>query len=261
MLYFFLGVVDMWGFSGGLREDRAALLAANGFAALAISYCEYKDLPEQYGLFQLSYFESAIDWLISQPKVKSGGVGLVGLSNGGTLALALAAQLGHKVKAVVSVSGYPMFIGCSLATQTMTIPGYPANQNSSGDSCYLHFMSIFKSEELYTSGSPWAIPVEQISCPVLLVYGLDDLLIPNVEWMCEVIFRRMQQNRKKTFCTKLGLYGAGHLITPCYNPPCSRKYIKLLDEMWFVGGDNKTLFAKCCEQYWKRSLEFLFKYI
>ena len=113
----------MWAFSGGLREDRAALLAANGFAALAIAYCYYEDLPEQYGLFQLSYFESAIDWLISQPKVKSGGVGLVGLSNGGTLALALAAQLGHKVKAVVSVSGYPIFIGCSLATPSMTMPG------------------------------------------------------------------------------------------------------------------------------------------
>ena len=74
MLYFFKGVVDTWGFSGGLREDRAALLAANGFAALAIAYCYYKDLPEQYGLFQLSYFESAIDWLISQPKGKSDGV-------------------------------------------------------------------------------------------------------------------------------------------------------------------------------------------
>ena len=261
MLYFFVGVVDMWGFSGGLREDRAALLGANGFAALAIAYCEYKDLPERFGLFQLSYFESAIDWLISQPKVKSGGVGLVGLSNGGTLALTLAAQLGHKVKAVVSVSGYPMFIGCSLATQTMNIPGCPVNRNSSGHSSCSQFKSILKSEELYTSGSPWAIPLEQISCPVLLVYGLDDLLIPNVEWMCEVIFRRMQQNRKTTLCTKLGLYGAGHFITPCYNPPCSRKYVKLLDEMWFVGGDNKTLFAKCCEQYWKESLEFLFKYI
>ncbi|KAM7437674.1 myristoyl-CoA hydrolase [Porites harrisoni] len=94
----FPGVIDIWGFTGGLREDRTALLAANGFAVLALAYCAFKDLPERYGLLQVSYFESAIDWLTSQPKVKSGGVGLVGLSNGGTLALALAAQLGHKVK-------------------------------------------------------------------------------------------------------------------------------------------------------------------
>ena len=35
MLSFFVGVIDIWGFTGGLREDRAALLAANGFAVLA----------------------------------------------------------------------------------------------------------------------------------------------------------------------------------------------------------------------------------
>ena len=107
MLSFFVGVIDIWGFTGGLREDRAALLAANGFAVLALVYCAFKDLSERYGLLQVSYFESAIDWLTSQPKVKSGGVGL---SNGGTLALALAAQLGQKIKAVVSISGYPMLI-------------------------------------------------------------------------------------------------------------------------------------------------------
>ena len=67
MLSFFVGVIDIWGFTGSLREDRAALLAANGFAVLALAYCTcaFKDLPERYGLLQVSYFESAIDWLTS----------------------------------------------------------------------------------------------------------------------------------------------------------------------------------------------------
>ena len=54
MLSFFVGVIDIWGFTGGLREDRAALLAANGFAVLALAYCAFKDLPERYGLLQVS---------------------------------------------------------------------------------------------------------------------------------------------------------------------------------------------------------------
>ena len=148
MLSFFVGVIDVWGFTGGLREDRAALLAANGFAVLALAYCAFKDLPERYGLLQVSYFESAIDWLTSQPKVKSSGVGLVGLSNGGTLALALAAQLGQEVKAVVSISGFPMLIGCSLASHTMTIPGYPIDLEPSKGSCYSQFLAIFTSKDI-----------------------------------------------------------------------------------------------------------------
>ena len=149
MLSFFVGVIDIWGFTGGLREDRAALLAANGFAVLALAYCAFKDLPERYGLLQVSYFESAIDWLTSQPKVKSSGVGLVGLSNGAsTCCSALAAQLGQEVKAVVSISGFPMLIGCSLASHTMTIPGYPIDLEPSKGSCYSQFLAIFTSKDI-----------------------------------------------------------------------------------------------------------------
>ena len=261
MLSFFVGVIDIWGFTGGLREDRAALLAANGFAVLALAYCAFKDLPERYGLLQVSYFESAIDWLTSQPKVKSSGVGLVGLSNGGTLALALAAQLGQEVKAVVSISGYPMLIGCSLASHTMTIPGYPVDLDPSKGSCYSQFLAIFTSKDICKIGSPWTIPVEHICCPVLLVHGLADQLVPDIEWTCEEIFRRMQQSGKESLCQKLALPGASHFITPCYIPPCSRKYIKVFDEMWLIGGNDKPLFAKSSKQYWNKSLEFLFKYI
>ena len=42
----FQGVIDMFGGSGGLIEFRAALLASRGFAALALAYFNYKDLPD-----------------------------------------------------------------------------------------------------------------------------------------------------------------------------------------------------------------------
>ena len=143
----------------------------------------------------------------------------------------------------------------------MTIPGYPVDLDPSKGSWYSQFLAIFSSKDIYKIGSPWTIPVEHIRCPVLLVYGLADQLVPDIEWMCEKIFRRMQQNGKESLCQKLALPGASHFITPRYIPPCSRKYIKVFDEMWLIGGNDKPLFAKSSKQYWNKSLEFLLKYI
>lgn len=137
---FTVSIVDMWGRTGGLREDRAALLSSNGLATLALAYCEYTDLPQKYHVLELSYFEKAIDWLSAHPKVKSNSVGLVGLSFGEALALAIASQIPHKVKAVVSISGTPFVIGCSFKCGTFTIPGYSIDTAARK----LHLLSEFR---------------------------------------------------------------------------------------------------------------------
>ena len=46
----------MFGTAGGIIEFRAALLASRGFAALALPYFDYEDLPKDYN-FNLEYFE------------------------------------------------------------------------------------------------------------------------------------------------------------------------------------------------------------
>ena len=56
----FPGVIDMFGVVGGIVEFRAALLASRGFAALALPYFNYEDLPQAKGLYvnlELEYFE------------------------------------------------------------------------------------------------------------------------------------------------------------------------------------------------------------
>ena len=50
----------MFGGAGGIIEFRAALLASQGFAALALPYFNYEDLPQEKGLgliLELEYFE------------------------------------------------------------------------------------------------------------------------------------------------------------------------------------------------------------
>ena len=163
--FLFTGVVDMWGRTGGIREDRAALLASNGFAALALAYCEYRDLPQKYEVLDLSYFEKAIDWLCAHPKIKSDGVALVGLSFGAAIALAIASQLPDKITGVVSISGYHALIGCSLKCKTFTIPGYDMDTTPTDDrTCSKKFVSVFKSKGACKPGSQSVVPVEHIRC-------------------------------------------------------------------------------------------------
>lgn len=256
-----VGVLDLWGRTGGIREDRAALLASNGFASLTIAYCEYRDLPDKYDVLHLSYFERAIDWLIAHPKVLSVGVGLVGLSMGGDLALVIASQIPHKIKAVVSISGTHLQIGCSLKCSTLTIKGFPVEVTAANYARYKCFLSIYKNTKgTFKPGSPWIIPVEHITCPILLVHGHDDKLNSKIEWMFEDIFQRMEKHGKGSLCRRLGFPGTGHFITPCYLPPSSRQYVKIYDEVWFLGGNTKDQ-AKASEIHWNESLEFLSKEI
>ena len=53
-------MIDLYGGTGGLREYRAALLASRGFAALALAYCDYDDLPTGMTL-DLDYFDASRD--------------------------------------------------------------------------------------------------------------------------------------------------------------------------------------------------------
>ena len=251
--------MDLWGRTGGLREDRAALLASNGFATLALAYWVFRDLPQRCDVLDLSYFEKAIDWLSAHPKINSDGVNLVGLSFGGALAMAIASQLPHKIKAVVSISGPHAFIGFSFKCKTFTIPGYPLETVQADYTSYQKFLSIYKNKEAFKTGSPSLVPVENITCPVLFVYGLADQLNPEIEWMCREIFQRMDQQGRGSLFKSLPLAGVGHFITPCYLPVCSKQYIKIYNDVWIQGGENMALHAKGTEVYWNESLKFLAK--
>ncbi|XP_066268534.1 bile acid-CoA:amino acid N-acyltransferase-like [Branchiostoma lanceolatum] len=93
----FPGVLDMYGVLGGLTERRAALLASRGFAALALAYFNYDDLPKDVTDIDLDYFEEATDWLLRQPSVLGPGVGALGISKGGEIALAMAVHLDKSI--------------------------------------------------------------------------------------------------------------------------------------------------------------------
>uniref|UniRef100_A0A8C3WLZ0 Bile acid-CoA:amino acid N-acyltransferase n=1 Tax=Catagonus wagneri TaxID=51154 RepID=A0A8C3WLZ0_9CETA len=95
-------------FFGGLIETRASLLASHGFAAFALAYCNYEDLPPQLEKVDLEYFEEAVNFLLRHPKILGPGIGIVSISRGAEIGLSMAIHL-KQVTATVLING-PNFI-------------------------------------------------------------------------------------------------------------------------------------------------------
>jgi hypothetical protein len=106
----FPGVVMLGGAEGGMHEDDAALLAAHGFAALALAYYGVAGLPVTLANIPLGYFGQALDYLRQHSDINGDRLAVMGGSKGGEAALLVAATFPH-VRAAVSV------VGSGLITQ------------------------------------------------------------------------------------------------------------------------------------------------
>ena len=176
----------MLGGAGGLVEFKASLLASHGFAALALAYLAYDDLPVTLQYFDMEYFEEAANWLSSHPKVLPHGIGVHAICNGSWIALLMASLQMKAINAVVAVSpnttafSSPFFYKGKMSrvipidfSKTIVIDEGVINR-------YGH-STITDYNTPVSMYSPLT-PVENISCPVLLVYGLTtSVLIPTFQ--------------------------------------------------------------------------------
>ena len=91
--------MDLFGALPAVIEFKASLLASRGFAALAVAYYEYDDLPSSLSPYvELEYIEEAAEWLYQHSKVIPGGIALHSHSLGTWLALLLASYRTDLVK-------------------------------------------------------------------------------------------------------------------------------------------------------------------
>ena len=98
------GVLLLGGSEGGMHEIDAALLAAHGFAVMALAYFGVDGVPRSLVELPLESFGSAIDLMLTQPEVRGDRVGVLGGSRGGEAALLVGATF-PRVGAVVSTVG------------------------------------------------------------------------------------------------------------------------------------------------------------
>jgi dienelactone hydrolase len=226
----FPGVIILGGSEGGLFEPRARAFAANGFAALTLAYFGYPNLPDELVEIPVEIVERAAAWMNAQPKVKAGGLGLIGGSKGGELAL-LAASRSRDFGAVVAMT--PAAHAWEGHTLKFFSPDYTPVSSWSVDGKPLPYMPFKvspqdKEKEMKGELASFvsffrdalaradpatiekaAIPVEKIRAPILLVSGTDDQIWPAEEF-CAAILARLKKTGFPYEVKHVSIEGGGH---------------------------------------------------
>lgn len=206
-------VIVVGGSDGGISpytDLLASMLAAHGYATLALAYFNIGTLPTKLSQIPLEYFGDAIAWLQEQPGIDPERIGIVGVSRGGELALLLGSKYAE-IKAVVSYVGsgyvYPEWAGSS---SDPTVPAWTWEGMS------VPHLSSFEPSEAELREAE--IPVEQINGPVLLIGADDDRVWPS-SYLSSIAWERLQREHHTWPDQFLRYPGAGHGISvPPYAP-------------------------------------------
>ncbi|XP_062433026.1 bile acid-CoA:amino acid N-acyltransferase [Rhea pennata] len=247
----FPGVIDMFGGAGGLIEFRAGLLASRGFVVLALAFFAYDDLPRVLAELDLEYFEEAADLLLRHPKVRGPGLGVIGVSKGAEVALAMATFL-PQVVATVWINGTASLHGTPLLYKGLHIPPIPYYPE------YLVLTELGALDNANVFGDPRdpahsssAIPVEKVQGKVLFVVGEADRNF-NSKLFAELAMARMRKDSYRL----LSYPGAGHLIEPPGSPLCSISGIRGSPMPVLWGGEPQP-HARAQEHSWQEIIRFL----
>ncbi|ELT98177.1 hypothetical protein CAPTEDRAFT_208283 [Capitella teleta] len=232
----FPAVIDMYGGVGGLVEHRASLLAANGFIVLALAYFGYEGLPDEMRL-EMEYFQKSIAWFIRHSKVQAGaGIGIVGISKGGELAMYLS-TLCPEVKVYHwttitqrkfrfrSEQWYLMVGRLSSLGDIALLEGNNSKQSSKFEKTNAHFLIVTGQ------GDPIVTP----RCQNFGVERLRDL---------------------GKHVTQLSYPSAGHLLEPPFTPFCGETYFKS-PGCYINWGGEKLAQMKAQDDMWPKIIKFL----
>jgi dienelactone hydrolase len=201
----FSAILVLGGSEGGQSTERAMLLAAHGYAALALAYFRDEGLPSQLVDIPLEYFDRALRWLSAQPDVAGAPLVVLGASRGAEAALLIAAN-SPEVRAVVAYapssiawSGIPPR-GSSAPVSAWTLRGEPVS-----------FAVGKRTLDDPDSVAKYAIQVERVRGPILLIAGADDKLWPSAR-MAQMVHERFQRLQHAYASTVLVYPDAGHAI-------------------------------------------------
>ena len=255
--------MELLGAAGGLVEFKASLLASHGFAALALAYFAYDDLPELPYLIDIEYFEEAANWLSNHPKVLPHGIGVHSICYGSWIALLMASFNIKTIKTVVAISPSVVAFVSPYQNKGKISDVIPLDNSKKmttvdGGIWRYAFPTFFTDYKPPVSKYSAFTPVEEISCPVLLVSGAGDLH-GNPE-TSKQIFDRLKTCGKEHLCSILHYPEAGHLIEPPYSPLCYASYngsSKRLGDSYLVWGGETQAHARAQEDAWPKILDFL----
>ncbi|MEM1174027.1 MAG: acyl-CoA thioesterase/bile acid-CoA:amino acid N-acyltransferase family protein [Pseudomonadota bacterium] len=218
-------VVWLSGSGGGASEGRAALLATNGFAALALATHNFDGRPDELDRVPLEYISNAITFAGGLHEQDS--VGLGGSSRGAEMALLVASVFPERIGAVAATAPTNVLWGgcCSENTDVAyTLAGadlpaaeiyeHPAAQIET----VIHGDAPASMRERFlagmVSGKP-AIRVEAIRAPILLLAGDADPIWP-AALAVEMLTARLATRGSGPPVQSHIYHGAGHEIGSGY---------------------------------------------
>ncbi|NDJ79108.1 MAG: alpha/beta hydrolase fold domain-containing protein [Chloroflexi bacterium] len=266
----FPALLVLGGSEGGLGENQAALLASHGYAALALAYFGYEDLPPELAEIPLEYCATALDWLRAHDAVDAGRIGIMGGSKGAELALLLAVRHSDVRAVVATAPASAVFQGLNSDMMTrptsswseggaplpfvpfpMTLEVYQAMQTDDGLMQFLPVYEAALDDEAAVAEA--AIPVEQIAGAILLVSGGDDVMSAS-ERMADQIVARREANGQTTL--HLNYPAAGHMIGVPYTPAMNTDRAIAVQGGAVFGGTPEANAAASADA-WPRILAFL----
>ena len=248
--------VIYWGGSdGGIPtwDFERDSLPQMGYPTLGIGYFKTPNTPQKLEMIPLEYIFQAINAFCDRPELRGKKIVIDGVSKGAELAL-LVASMTDKIDGVVAMApsavvwqGIPGFNeeGNALSSWSHQgnslsfVPYAPYDWSKLNDGKLLDFYTKSLNQKEYIESA--AIKVENISGPVLLFSGKEDILWPS-DVMGEMIIDRLKQHNFK--------YEFQHFQYPDVNHGFSA------DNADKQGG-TKEANAKAMEDFKKKLLELL----
>ena len=227
----FPAVIMLQGSSGGLPIRRPKLLAAHGYAVLALPYMAYTSpidgtaLPhDPTSQIPLDYFGKAITWLQSQPGVDQDRIGIYGHSLGGLVAMLVGARY-PEIKSVIATSPVSITWDSTTDRSGFSFKGKPIpfvapaeaerpmrpyfSALASGGDYQATIPAIVASLKADPAIAAAIARVEKINGPVLIATGTGDTQIPSVVYG-EVAMDRLREHHFPYPYQHIVTPGAGH---------------------------------------------------
>jgi len=236
------GIIVLGGSGGGLEwSDSFALrLAHEGYAALALAYFRYADLPKAPVNIPLEYFKKGFDWMTAREDIDTSKLVIIGGSRGAELALILGATY-PEVKAVIGYASSSVVWSAtggitSLGRVSWTYQNRPLPRMKLYFSLKLLREIVKMISCLIRKKTFYAVPllkaalsnrslverssiqVEKIDGPVILISGDDDKLFPST-FMSEMIMERLKKYNHPYTNKHYRYKQAGHSINLPDLPP------------------------------------------
>jgi len=239
-------------------EEKSAMLASHGIASFALAFFGVDDLPKRYSNLNIEYFEEAIDIIRAREDIANDGVGLLGISKGGDIALSMAAFLPHKIKAIVPMNGSVSSVGGSTQYKDHVVEGCyfkEINEDTVNlmDDNVMDCLGLMHDPLEYPNT---LIPFAKSPCDILWIAGDDDhnYESPYYAKLAEGLMKDAGKTNYSVICYP----GLGHLIDLPYSPPAIASFHPLAPAgvKIYMGGKNTQMHVQAQIDIWRKIIKF-----